>query len=57
MGYRSWTSITSLTAILEVYSLTELFELNDITEEEALDYLVTQGFLKLPDIQPIDFDD
>lgn len=44
-------------AVLETYSLIELLELNDITEEEALEHLVTQGFLKLPELQPIDFDD
>lgn len=42
--------------LLEAYSLVEILELNDRTEEEALDFLVTQGFLKLPDIRPLDFE-
>lgn len=46
----------SYKTILETYSLTEILELNDLTEEEALDYLVTQGFLHLPDVQPLEFE-
>lgn len=42
--------------ILEVYSLEELLELNDITNEECLEYLVDQKFLKLPKITPLDFE-
>lgn len=43
-------------AILDAYSLEEILELNDITNEEALDYLVTQGFIELPRIKPLDFE-
>jgi len=43
-------------AILETYSLEEIFELNDTTEEEVLDFLVTQGFLKLPEVTPLEFE-
>lgn len=42
-------------AVLEVYSLEEILELNDLTTEDVLDYLVTQGFVRLPEIQPLDF--
>ena len=45
----------SFETILETYSLEEILELNDKTQEEALEFLVTQGFLKLPDIQPLEF--
>jgi hypothetical protein len=45
----------SYATILETYSLEEIFELNDKTEEEALEFLVTQGFLELPEIQPLEF--
>lgn len=45
----------SLSTLLETYSFVEILELNDLTEEEALDFLVTQGFLELPDIKPLDF--
>jgi len=47
--------VTEFSAILDTYSLSEILELNDITEEEALDFLVTQGFLELPEIKPLDF--
>jgi len=48
--------VTDFAAILETYSLSELFELNDLTEEEVLDHLVTQGFLHLPEITPLEFE-
>jgi len=40
--------------LLEIYSLEEILELNDITPEEALEYLVNQEFIKLPEIQPLE---
>jgi hypothetical protein len=48
--------VTNYAAILEVYSIQDILELNDITEEEALDFLVTQDFLVMPSVRPIDFD-
>jgi hypothetical protein len=49
--------VTQYTNTLEVYSLEEILELNDVTEEEALEFLVTQDFLRLPNIKAIDFDE
>lgn len=46
----------TLATLLETYTLEDILELNDITEEEALDFLVTQGFLVLPEVQPLEFD-
>lgn len=43
--------------VLETYSLLELLELNDVTEEDVLEHLVTQGFLRLPELQPLEFDE
>lgn len=43
-------------AILEAYSIEELLELNDKTNEEAVDFLVTHGFIDLPEVQPLDFE-
>jgi hypothetical protein len=43
--------------LLETYSLEEILEYNDMSEEEALELLVTQGFLKLPEYEPLDFDE
>lgn len=42
--------------ILETYSLEEILELNDLTPEECLEYLVEEGYVDLPEIQPLDFD-
>lgn len=47
----------TLTAVLDAYSLEDLFELNDLTTEEALEFMVEQGLIRLPDIQPLDFND
>lgn len=48
--------MTDYTAVLDVYTLEDILERNDITQEEALDYLVTQGFLRLPEIEPLEFE-
>lgn len=45
----------SVTAVLEAYTLSEILELNDLTEEDALEYLVAHGIVKLPEIQPLEF--
>lgn len=42
-------------AILEVYDLSELIEMNDLTQEEVLEYLVEHRLIKLPEIQPLEF--
>ncbi len=47
----------SLATLLEVYTLEELLELNDKTEEECLEFLVEEKFIKLPNIKPLDFDE
>lgn len=49
--------MTDYAAILDCYSLVELLELNDKTEEELLIFLVEEGYLLLPKVQPLDFDD
>lgn len=38
---------------LEIYSLEEILEQNEVTEAEALQFLVDQEFVKLPDIRPL----
>ena len=43
--------------ILMNHSLEEILELNDKTEEECLEFLVEEGFVELPKIKPLDFDD
>lgn len=39
--------------ILEVYDLSEIIEMNDLTQEEVLEYLVEVGFIELPEIKPL----
>jgi hypothetical protein len=38
-----------------VYSIEEVLEMNDLTPEEALEYMFRNGFISLPEIQPLDF--
>lgn len=47
----------SIATILETYTLSEILELNDLTEEEVLEYLVAHKIIDLPEIQPLDFND
>lgn len=48
--------MTEYDSTLEVYSLEEVLELNDKTPEEALEYLVTSGYISLPDVRAMDFE-
>lgn len=48
--------MTDYAAVLDCYSITELLELNDKTEEELLIFLVEEGYIDLPDVQPLDLD-
>lgn len=43
--------------LLETYTLSEIIELNDLTDEEVLEYLVVHKIVKLPDIKPLEFDE
>lgn len=43
--------------ILETYTISEILELNDLTDEDALKFLVEQDFVNLPEILPLEFDD
>jgi hypothetical protein len=49
--------VTTLATLLEVYTLEEILELNDKTEEDCLEFLVDENFVKLPSIKPLDFDE
>lgn len=48
--------MTEVSTALEVYSLEEILELNDITAEEVLIYLVEERVIKLPDIHALEYD-
>lgn len=52
-----YETLTDYTTTLEVYSLSELLELNDITEEEVLEFLVREKLITLPSIKALEFDD
>jgi hypothetical protein len=43
-------------AILDTYELSEIIELNDLTQEDVLEYLVEHGVLRLPEIIPVTYD-
>lgn len=40
--------------VLQTYPLLEILEKNDVTEEEALAFMVERGLLILPDPKPVD---
>jgi hypothetical protein len=46
----------SLSAYLDAYTLTEILEMNDLTEEELLEFLVRHHMVNLPEVKPLDFD-
>lgn len=46
----------SYATVLETYSLEEILELNDLTLEDCLEFLVEEGYVELPDIKPLDFE-
>lgn len=48
--------MTTYTVTLDTYTLEEILELNDKTPEDCLEYLVEEGFVKLPSIKPLDFE-
>jgi hypothetical protein len=40
--------------LLQTYTLEEILEINEITEEEVLYFLLKMKFLKVPNPEPID---
>lgn len=42
--------------ILDTYTLEEILEWNDVTNDEALGFMVDKGFIKLPNPRPISYD-
>lgn len=45
----------SYSTILETYSIEDILELNDLTTEDCLEFLVEEGFVSLPEIKPLEF--
>lgn len=48
--------IDKVESILETYSLDEILEINEVTQEDTLLFLVEQEFVKLPNPEPLDFE-
>lgn len=48
--------VTYIDKYLATYTLEEILELNELTESEALLYLVEQNFIQLPNPKPCDLD-
>jgi hypothetical protein len=46
----------TIATLLETYTLSEIIELNDLTDEEVLEYLVGHRIVKLPEIRPLDYE-
>ena len=44
-------------AVLDTYELSEIIELNDLTQEDVLEYLVEHNVLNLPETLPVTIDD
>lgn len=42
--------------LLETYSLEEILDLNDVTEADALAFLLEEEFLEPPEVRPLDFE-
>ena len=49
--------MTDYSAILETYTISELLELNDLTDEDVLKLLVESGYVALPEILPLEFEE
>jgi hypothetical protein len=47
--------LQDLSKVLDTYTLLEIFEENDLTEEEVLEFLLDEGFLRLPETLPADY--
>lgn len=48
------TDYTEVEHLLGTYTLDEILELNEITEEELLYFLLEEKFVDIPDPRPID---
>lgn len=43
-------------AILDTYELSDLIDMNDLTQEDVLEYLVAHGVLTIPEVVPVTYD-
>ncbi len=45
--------MTEYTDLLETYTIEDILELNDLTAEDCLEFLVEEGFVELPEVKPL----
>jgi len=50
------TTIEDAEHLLDTYSLSDLLDLNDLTEADALYFMLEEEFLYPPEIKPLDFE-
>lgn len=50
-------NLRNINKLLDTYSFEEILELNEVTEADALLFLVEEEFVVLPDIKPVDYYD
>jgi hypothetical protein len=46
--------MVDIVKFLEVYSLEEILAYNDLTVEELLEMLIESGYIKLPEVEPLE---
>lgn len=51
------TTYREIEKILQTYTFQEVLEINELTEEDVLLFLVEEEFLELPEPKPIDYYD
>lgn len=47
------TPLLEIQKLLDLYSLSEILLRADVTEEDVLFFLVSEGFLSLPEVKPV----
>lgn len=50
-------TLNQIEKVLKTYSLEEIIELNNLTEDDVLYFLIEQNFVSLPSPMPVDLDD
>lgn len=46
--------MVDIVKFLEVYTLDEILAYNDLTVEELLEMLIESGYIKLPEVEPLE---
>jgi hypothetical protein len=46
--------MVDIVKFLEVYTLEEILAYNDLTVEELLEMLIESGYIKLPEVEPLE---